>query len=48
MWPFTHFNRLHILPPLTIDEADLRAGLAVVDESLVVADAHAARQTATD
>lgn len=48
VWPFTHFNRLHILPPLTIDEADLRAGLAVVDESLVVADAHAARQTATD
>jgi len=40
VWPFTHFNRLHITPPLVISEEDLRHGLAMVDEALEVADAH--------
>lgn len=41
VWPFAHFNRLHIAPPLIIDEDQLRAGLDAVDEALAVADAHA-------
>ena len=42
VWPFSHFNRLHVAPPLVISEEDLRAGLAVIDEALAVADRHAA------
>ena len=38
VWPFVHFNRLHVAPPLVIDEADLRRGLDVIDEALEVAD----------
>jgi len=40
VWPFSHFNRLHIAPPLVIGEDDLRAGLAAIDEALAVADRH--------
>lgn len=43
VWPFTHFNRVHVVPPLTIEEDDLRSGLAVIDRALDVADEHAAR-----
>ena len=39
LWPFTHFNRLHVVPPLTISDDDMRAGLAIIDEALAVADA---------
>ncbi len=39
---FSHFNRLHLLPPLTIAEDDLRFGLSVVDRALSVADQLAA------
>lgn len=38
VWPFAHFNRIHVAPPLTIDEADLRVGLAALDQALDVAD----------
>ena len=38
LWPFTHFNRLHVVPPLTISDDDMRAGLAIIDEALDVAD----------
>jgi taurine--2-oxoglutarate transaminase len=41
VWPFSHFNRLHVAPPLVISEDDLRAGLAAIDEALAVADAYA-------
>ena len=41
VWPFTHFNRLHITPPCVIGEEDLRHGLAMVDEALEVTDAYA-------
>src|SRR4029078_1472595 len=27
VWPFTHFNRLHVTPPLTTSLADLELGL---------------------
>ena len=42
LWPFIHFNRTHIVPPLTISEEDLRGGLAVIDEALSVADRYVA------
>ena len=42
LWPFTHFNRLHVVPPITISDDDMRAGLAIIDEALAVADEHAA------
>jgi len=40
LWPFTHFNRLHVVPPLTITDDDMRTGLAIIDEALTVADRH--------
>ena len=40
LWPFVHFNRLHIAPPLVISEEDLVRGLAIIDEALRAADAH--------
>jgi len=38
VWPFTHFNRMHVAPPLIIAEDELVRGLAVLDEALAVAD----------
>lgn len=38
---FSHFNRVHVLPPLNISEEDLRFGLEVLDRALVEADRHA-------
>lgn len=40
VWPFSHFNGLHVAPPLIIGEGDLRRGLAAIDEALEVADRH--------
>jgi taurine--2-oxoglutarate transaminase len=40
LWPFTHFNRTHVVPPITIGDDDLRAGLGILDEALEVADRH--------
>jgi taurine--2-oxoglutarate transaminase len=40
LWPFTHFNRLHVVPPVTITPDDAREGIAILDEVLKVADAH--------
>jgi taurine--2-oxoglutarate transaminase len=39
VWPFTHFNRVHIAPPLVIEEEELVRGLAVIEEALEVTDA---------
>ncbi|MBB4855780.1 taurine--2-oxoglutarate transaminase [Mycobacteroides chelonae] len=41
LWPFTHFNRTHVAPPLIIGEEDLRRGLAIIDGALNVADGYA-------
>ena len=41
VWPFTHFNRMHVVPPLTISDDDMREGLAIIDEALAVADRYA-------
>ncbi|BAJ73108.1 4-aminobutyrate aminotransferase [Microbacterium testaceum StLB037] len=38
LWPFTHFNRVHVAPPLVIGEEDLVRGLDIIDEALTVAD----------
>ena len=40
LWPFTHFNRLHVVPPLVISVDDARLLLGILDEALAVADAH--------
>lgn len=39
---FAHFNRIHVTPPLTISEDDLRHGIAILDDALTLADAHVA------
>ena len=39
LWPFTHFNRLHVVPPLVITDQEMRDGIAIIDEALSVADA---------
>ena len=41
VWPFTHFNRTHVVPPLTITDEEMRDGLAILDEALLVADKYA-------
>ncbi|UNK48721.1 aspartate aminotransferase family protein [Lysobacter sp. S4-A87] len=38
LWPFVVGNRLHVAPPLIIDETTLREGLAIIDEALETAD----------
>jgi taurine--2-oxoglutarate transaminase len=40
VWPFTHFNRCHVVPPITISDDEMAEGLAVIDEALSVADKH--------
>ena len=42
LWPFTHFNRVHVAPPLVISEDELIRGLDIIDEALAVADEAAA------
>ncbi|MBW6434618.1 aspartate aminotransferase family protein [Actinoplanes hulinensis] len=42
LWPFVHFNRLHVVPPCTITAEELREGLAILDEALTVADEYSA------
>ncbi|MCQ9352709.1 aspartate aminotransferase family protein [Corynebacterium sp. 153RC1] len=34
LWPFTHFNRMHIVPPLNITEEELRRGLGIIEEAM--------------
>ncbi len=38
--PFTNFNRLHVVPPCTVTDAEAREGLAMLDTALSAADAH--------
>lgn len=38
LWPFTHFNRTHVVPPCTATAGEVRDGLAILDEALTVAD----------
>ncbi len=36
--PFANFNRIHLAPPLNLSFEDARAGLAILDDALTVAD----------
>jgi len=40
LWPFTHFNRMHVVPPCVISADEAREGLAIIDDALEVADRH--------
>lgn len=42
LWPFVNMNRLHVVPPCTVSEAEAKEGLAILDQALGAADAHAA------
>ena len=42
LWPFVHFNRIHVVPPLVITDDEARQGLAILDEALEVADSYTA------
>ena len=41
LWPLTHFNRLHVVPPCNTPVDQVREGLAIIDDALSVADAYA-------
>ena len=38
LWPFTHFNRTHVVPPCTTSAEEIREGVAILDHALEVAD----------
>jgi taurine--2-oxoglutarate transaminase len=38
LWPFTHFNRLHVVPPCVTSADDVARGLDIIDDALDVAD----------
>ncbi len=38
--PFVNFNRMHVVPPCTITEAEAKEGLEILDQALAVADKH--------
>ena len=39
VWPFTHFNRVHFVPPCTVNAAEVDEGITALDAALAVADA---------
>jgi taurine--2-oxoglutarate transaminase len=41
MIPFANFNRLHVVPPCTLSDAEAKEGLAILDEALGVVDGYA-------
>jgi taurine--2-oxoglutarate transaminase len=38
LWPFAHFNRIHMAPPLIVTDAEVQRAVAILDEALEVAD----------
>ena len=40
LWPFTHFNRVHVVPPCNTPIDEVHHGLAIIDEALSVADSY--------
>lgn len=40
LWPFTHFNRMHVVPPCTTPVDEVHQGLAIIDEALNIADSY--------
>ena len=37
--PFTNFNRLHVVPPCNVSDAEAKEGLAILDEVFTAIDA---------
>ncbi|MEY4364683.1 MAG: hypothetical protein RLZZ305_27 [Actinomycetota bacterium] len=40
LWPFSHFNRIHVAPPVNTPEALVTEGLDIIDEVLDLADVY--------
>ena len=40
LMPFTNFNRMHVVPPCTVSEAEAKDGLAIIDEVFTKIDAY--------
>jgi taurine--2-oxoglutarate transaminase len=40
LMPFVNYNRLHVVPPCTVTEAEAKEGMAILDEALTVADGY--------
>jgi taurine--2-oxoglutarate transaminase len=40
LYPFTHFNRTHVVPPCTSTPDEVLEGIAILDEALTVADGY--------
>ncbi|MFI5101569.1 MAG: aspartate aminotransferase family protein, partial [Actinomycetes bacterium] len=38
--PFINYNRLHVVPPCTVSETEVKDGLAVLDEVFTAVDKH--------
>jgi taurine--2-oxoglutarate transaminase len=38
--PFINYNRLHVVPPCTVTDAEAKEGLATLDEVFAVVDQH--------
>jgi taurine--2-oxoglutarate transaminase len=38
LWPFMHFNRTHVVPPLTTTAEEMAEGLDILDRALEVTD----------
>ena len=40
LWPFTHFNRMHVVPPCNVSADEVREGIAIIDQALDIADSY--------
>jgi taurine--2-oxoglutarate transaminase len=40
LWPFAHFNRIQMAPPLIVTDDEVRRALEILDEALEVADSY--------
>ncbi len=40
LWPFSHFNRIHVAPPVNTPDALVNEGLDIIDEVLDLADVY--------
>ena len=40
LWPFTHFNRMHVVPPCKVSADEVREGIAIIDQALDIADSY--------
>lgn len=40
LMPFINYNRLHVVPPCTVSQAEAKEGLAILDEVFTVIDGY--------